>query len=85
MISDKNEKVNAKGNKVGSLEKCVIKNGLWIYDRISTRRDEVGIEGLLRQKEPHEQINIEMKKVGYIQRIVCISVCEECGIHASKM
>lgn len=45
----------------------------------------MGIEGLLRQKEPHEQINIEMKKVGYIQRIVCISVCEECGIHASKM
>lgn len=45
----------------------------------------MGIEGLLRQKEPHEQINIEMEKVGYIQRIVCISVCEECGIHASKM
>lgn len=65
MISDKNEKVNAKGNKVGSLEKFVIKNGLWIYDRISIRRDEVGIEGLLRQKEPHEQINIEMKKVIY--------------------
>lgn len=28
MISDKNEKVNAKRNKVGSLEKFVIKNGL---------------------------------------------------------